>query len=1143
MKRMKLTQLAALMLYAGLIGAPLVASADDIDIFTGASAGSKANPRILIVLDNTSNWARQSQQWPNGDQQGASEARAISRLVENLTDQTSLGIMEFVVGGNANNNGGFIRHPVVPVTADNKAALKAKTKAIIEGVNTPVEKRNSNTEYGNLMWDVYNYFSGLDSHDPSAHTAIADKDGYTNPWTTFKSPLTADNLCGNTYIIFIGNPNSSGPANDDAANTAALAKINGVVDSKDPTGNTYIPVPQLALPNFISKSTTTTKQIGTTAQCYGSAADAGAELLLKVNADQCLTYTEGCAVTTAVADAACAKRTSKWEMWGTDIEITMEFPKTSVPDTGPRNADEWAQVMFRRGVQMGTSTVRPSVSTYTIDVYNKQPNAEHTKLLLSMAQNGNGRYFAAKNEQAILDALETIVAEIQAVNSTFASTSLPVNATNRSQNKNEVFIGMFRPDKWSKPRWFGNLKRYQLISEGDTIQLGDLNAEIAVNKQTGFLTPCAVSWWTTDHLISGIDKVTLKPKMVGYWETIPLDPPAKGTCSELTAWSDLPDGSLVEKGAAAEVLRRGNGSSDATSLDVNRNVYTIKDKAVADFTVANTGLSDKLVKFIRGEDVNDERGQKDPATLSKTRPSIHGDVIHSRPLPINYGDSDTEGVTVFYGSNDGTLRAVNAKSGVERWALVAPEFNSRLSRLMDNFPVVAYPDDKGVLPTDGATRKDYFFDGNIGVYQNAKIGTGSETWIYPTMRRGGRMIYGLDVSDKTKPAFKWSVGCPNLNDDTGCTSDADADKTAAWKGIGQTWSSPNVAFIKGYASGKTPVIVVGGGYDKCEDEDSATPSCSGKKGGYIYVLDAFTGAMIRSFTTDRAVAADVSLIDLDNDAMPDYAYAADTGGNVYRVDFVSGPVTKAALDPDKWSRRKVAYTTGGGRKFLFAPAVLATSDKVYVALGSGDREHPLYAQYPYNNVVNRFYVYKDDLSAGPLTLAYDLDSMENYTTKNSCDTPGATPKSALRGWFMDLNQYGKGEQTVTTALIVSGLVTFSTNRPFPPDAGSCTTSLGEARGYWVNLFNGSGAIGVAGSCDGDRGTVFVGGGLPPSPVLAVNVKINDKDNNDKTNQYETVVLGAAQKGKGATSVSISPQAVPKPINNKRKRAYSYTSGD
>ena len=49
-------------------------------------------------------------------------------------------------------------------------------------------------------------------------------------------------------------------------------------------------------------------------------------------------------------------------------------------------------------------------------------------------------------------------------------------------------------------------------------------------------------------------------------------------------------------------------------------------------------------------------------------------------------------------------------------------------------------------------------------------------------------------------------------------------------GIGQTWSFPNVARIKGVNSGNDPVIVIGGGYDACEDDNSASPPCSSPKG-------------------------------------------------------------------------------------------------------------------------------------------------------------------------------------------------------------------------------------------------------------------------------------------------------------------------
>ena len=57
----------------------------------------------------------------------------------------------------------------------------------------------------------------------------------------------------------------------------------------------------------------------------------------------------------------------------------------------------------------------------------------------------------------------------------------------------------------------------------------------------------------------------------------------------------------------------------------------------------------------------------------------------------------------------------------------------------------------------GPGSKDYYFDGSIGLYQAAN---NSSVWIYPTMRRGGRTMYSLDVTNPASPALKWKIGCP-----------------------------------------------------------------------------------------------------------------------------------------------------------------------------------------------------------------------------------------------------------------------------------------------------------------------------------------------------------------------------------------------
>jgi type IV pilus assembly protein PilY1 len=753
--------------------------------------------------------------------------------------------------------------------------------------------------------------------------------------------------------------------------------------------------------------------------------------------------------------------------------------------------DEWTHTLYGNN--------NPKLVTYVLDAASPgNSDAFYTQILQAEAKQGGGSWQYVTDQATIVTALLKIFAEVQSVNSTFASVSLPVNTTNRAQDKNQVFIPMFRPDPDAKPRWMGNMKQYQLISLAGAVALGDQAATPAINSLTGLPTDCAASFWTTD---SGT-----------YWSNVPENPLPIGHCpsTSFNQFSDSPDGPIVEKGGVAEVIRKGNNppaTNTTPTWAVNRIVYTQTGSGLANFTTATSGLSSSLVNFIVGQDVNDENGN---ANLTETRPSIHGDVIHSRPLPIDYGA--TAGVTVYYGANDGTLRAVNTVTGAERWALVAPEFFPRLSRLMTNSPLINYPN----MPMGGSpapTAKDYFFDGSIGVYQASD---NSNIWIYPTMRRGGRMIYALDVTNPASPAFKWKLGCPNLGNDTGCGT--------GFAGIGQTWSTPKIVpKVVGYTG---TVVIVGGGYDACEDANSMAPSCASPKGAGIYVLDANTGALIKSFSTVRSVVADVSMVAVATAGVVDHAYAVDTGGNIYRIDFTS--------TVGSWTINRVAYTGGSGRKFLFAPALLpAPGNKVYVAVGSGDREHPLQSQYPYSNVTNRFYVYLDDLNA---SVANDLDNtstMTDFTAGTACITAGILPSSTLKGWFINLNQSGMGEQTVTSAIIASGMITFSTNRPVPAAAGTCSTTLGEARGYWLNLFNGSGGIGVSGACGGTRSSIFVGGGLPPSPVLGT-VPVNGVP--------KTVVVGAVQRSGGA-STPISPQEIIPAIVSKRKTVFWKSSGD
>lgn len=1032
-------------LAAGALAAAPALHAEDIDIFmANMTAGSGARPNILVMVDNSANWAREAQKWPdNGGTQGAAEMQALLNVLGSGVINANMGFAGFT--GSGSSTGGYIRFGLRDMTvAANKTALTNILTHVRNNINSSVEKVNDNAESAGL-YEAYKYFGSLPvfrGQQASGNQPAANVDRSGNGGTPAGARPTAYGQgLREGFALDPANPaRYSGPAAASCGRNYVIFVVNNA-QGRLPEGS----------------------------QSYeGTSAGAALPLLPGVN-------------------------DTSW-------------------------TDEWARFLYQQGI-----------SVYILDAYNAQHNAAHSAVLQRAARVAGGQYYAVKNQAQIELAIKQILAEIHSVSSTFATASLPISATNRSQNLNQVFIGMFRPDGEAEPRWVGNLKRYQLSRVATGVDLADALGEGAVNLQTGFVKECAASFWTSD---SG-----------SYWETVYGNALTRSNCSAFptvegrtgSQWSDLPDGPAVEKGGVAEVLRKGNtppGTNTTPTWSVARNIYTYSATAsgrLAEISTANTGWTSGLLDWVKGWDdassIVVDGVTRYPyteftdttSTSRRTRPSIHGDVIHSRPLPVNYGNG---AVTVYYGANDGFMRAVDAETGRERWAFVAPEHMGRFQRLHDNAPLVNYPN---VDPLLNPRPRDYFFDGSMGLFQTAD---NSRIWIFASQRRGGRMLYGFDVTNPDAPQLKWRVGCPNLGDDTGCTPGFDR--------MGQTWSLPSVAYLRGHST-TTPVVIVGGGYDTCEDANASPSSTcgTGRKGAAVFVLDADTGERLAMFETPGgSVAADIALADGNADGSVDFAYAATTSGELWRIDFSDD--TLAPQGRSGWGIRRVAHTTGGGRKFLYPPALLRAGTRMYLAIGSGDREHPLDSHYPYSSsVVNRFYVLLDDLSvpASDPAPAVDLDEdegMQDYSSASAatCDVSGVTPTSGRRGWYMNLP--GRGEQTVTSALIAAGMVTFNTNRATPGGANACSNPLGEARGYWVNLLNASGAIGVGNNiCGGDRSSVFAGGGLMPSPTLA-SVVVDGK--------VETVAIGAAQRSGGSSS-GIAPQQVKPVISSKRKTIY------
>lgn len=1031
------------LLGTALLSAPLITTAEDIDLFISQPPSEAAEaPNMLLVLDNAANFS-------------ASVSDQVCRISSEGVVSTSPTVGSASDATGLNGKAGAVE----------QCALYS----VIKGLDT------SNGVKVNIGVMVFNA-TGMRDFNPTTNsyssncTAVSSNGGcLISPIV----PLTEENktrllawiknwqVSGNTDTNIKGNGNANGAAMQEAwAYFTGATGISGrnyaaIQPNSTCKKNNIVFIGNAYRNNSTPGDQTTTN--GPKSALFGTNATAG------MNADPVATESEKTPYTDTITTSC-----------GVNTLETAEGKGAF--------ALNWARYMKNQH----------SVTTYSIGVLGPTCNGEYAAHLSKMGETevGGGKYFATNNFDQLKAALNTVIVEIQAVNSVFAAVSLPISVNTQGTYLNQVYIGMFRPDKDALPRWDGNLKQFRLGMINNELKLLDAvnDEQSAINSQTGFITECARSYWTPETIDD-------------YWTE---SPKSAGACSPETKFSNSPDGNVVEKGGQAFMLRSIGPTERklktcSTSLATCSSTPTMPSFDTSNTSITqdllNPGASDRaaLINWARGLNVLTEL-DKDS---SEMRPSVHGDVVHSRPVAINYGTDANPNVVVYYGANDGILRAVNGNrslsitsggstfpAGSELWSFMPPEFYGSIKRLYDNTRTVSF---KGSSIAD-ALPKVYGFDGPITSFQGS-INNANKVFVYATLRRGGRALYAFDVTTPGSPTLKWKKGCSGNFAANGTVSDADCSEGLS--GIGQTWSAAKVIHASGYGGGASPMIIMGGGYDTCEDTDNGTAnhSCTNtSKGNKIYILDADTGTRLKTLSTLRGVAGDVTVVRDNATGLAKYAYATDLGGNVYRISGVDANSPFDATAPENWTITHIASlgcdtvaSCAANRKFLYAPDVIHDNGLYVLLIGSGDREKPLTNYAATYGVVNHFFMIKDDPSAATWLSSESANcDGTSIICKNSLlpitdnTTPTQTSLDAKKGWYLALTTH---EQVVTTSVTVFGTTTFSTHQPAVPRVGSCGSNLGESRVYNIAYAN---AMSKNGS--DSRYQDLAGDGLPPSPV-------------------------------------------------------------
>lgn len=647
--------------------------------------------------------------------------------------------------------------------------------------------------------------------------------------------------------------------------------------------------------------------------------------------------------------------------------------------------------------------------------------------LQDLAVLGDGLFREANSSAELTLAFNDILRSVLKMNTTFVSPGTTINQFNRLTHRNEVYFSLFRPDR--DPKWIGNLKRYKLLGSPPTIL--DANDETAVDTETGFFKKSSKSVWSS---MSDGDDVSLG-----------------GSAYK------LPEPSLRK---AYTYLSGITGASKNLINTKNKLHENNSDLSTAMLGVADTAKRNQVLQWARGVDLNDWDEDSD---ISEQRLQM-GDPLHSVPVIATYGGtSENPDITVFVGTNEGFLHAIDAKDGSEHFSFIPEELLGNLEEFYDNNIPFSHP---------------YGLDGPITIWMNDLDFNGSidgtdHVYLYIGMRRGGNNIYALDVTDVNNPKFLWKL--------EGGIDD--------YSQLGQTWSKPVKTKIM-IEDRKKEVLIFTGGYDP--DQDNTTEITTDDIGNAVYIVDAITGDRLwigydgatvfegeHFVDMDYSMPANISIIDINQDGLADQMYASDVGGQIWRFDINNGEPVSNLVDGGV-----IARVSGSGpentRRFFNKPNVsmLAKNGqlKIAVSIGSGSRFNPL------NEViVDRFYtIFQNEVNSRPgsYTVLTELDLDDR--TYNTSDIPDS------KGWYITLNNLG--EKVLSDSVTVNNTIFFNTYTP-ASSGNTCQAVVGQGRTYAVKAFNASAAFDLDknGSLDNllDRERLLSSGTIPPPPKLVV----------------------------------------------------------
>jgi type IV pilus assembly protein PilY1 len=591
------------------------------------------------------------------------------------------------------------------------------------------------------------------------------------------------------------------------------------------------------------------------------------------------------------------------------------------------------------------------------------------------AVNGRGVYFSASNPDTLATSLNSALGNIVKRNTTSAAST--ASNPNVGSGDNFVFTSSFTSSEWT-----GELIRQQIdITTGAISSTPDWKAQAALDTLAA----------TT----------------------------AKAASRTLYTYSASASNHLQE----FNETNFGADSKFNAAHIAGLSQFCVTGTNCLSSTTQAAAAGAPLVNFLRGDQSNEDDSTH-TGNYYRQRTHILGDLVNAevayvkQPLytyaDTHFADYATAQASrngmVYAAANDGMLHAFNAGgatvtagdgAGVEAWAYIP-------SWVLPNLYLLA---DKNY-----ATQHHYFVDGSPvsgDICPNAPASSCAasqwKTILVGGLNLGGRGYYALDVTDPVNPKALWEFTDTNM---------------------GYTFGNPQITKL---ADGTWAVLVTSG-YNNVPNTDGA----GGDGVGRLYVLNANTGALIRSISTGVGSVGTPSglaritarVLDMSTDNSAVAVYGGDMLGNLWRFDINNNVgATSPAYDAQLLATVKDA--SGNVQPITTKPEIGVISNQLIIYAGTGSY---LGTSDLSSTQVQTMYAVKDTLS----TTTTPSTAIYNNPRAATCATAAAT------GCFV--------KQTATNTTCPSGSpATICTNSDLVRTATSNSVDLSIQSGWYIDF--------------------------------------------------------------------------------------------